>query len=42
MRSLWWLWFSSAISFCLWEYLSLSFLLTTFWIYGEDREDREG
>lgn len=32
IRSLWWLWFSSAISFCLWAYLSLSFLFTTFWI----------
>lgn len=32
MRSLWWLWFSSAISFCLCAYRSLSFLFTTFWI----------
>lgn len=32
IRSLWWLWFSSAISFCLCAYLSRSFLFTTFWI----------
>lgn len=32
MRSLWWLWFSSETSFCLWQNLSRSFLFTTFWI----------
>lgn len=41
MRSLWWLWFSSAISFCLCAYRSRSFLFTTFWICRDRHKQQQ-